>query len=124
LVARRYELAYRVLVDPANAVALGVACLVVVFAYRNRRTLLPPELAPPGRAWTAVLAGGLAGGVAGALSNDSGPILLVNAVVALGAVAAYLRGRPAGTAVGAAAPIEPREQRAAAAPLEAVAEVR
>jgi hypothetical protein len=94
LVARRYELAFGVLVDPANAVALGIACLVVVFAYRNRRTLLPAELAPPGRAWTAALVGGLAGGVAGALSNDSGPILLVNAVVALGAVAAYLRGRP------------------------------
>ncbi|MEA3076961.1 MAG: hypothetical protein QOF60_1869 [Actinomycetota bacterium] len=101
LVARRYELAFGVLVDPANAVALAIACLVVVFAYRNRRTLLPPELAPPGRAWTATLVGGLAGGVAGALSNDSGPILLVNAVVALAAVAAYLRGRPAGQVIDA-----------------------
>lgn len=98
LVARRYELAFRVLLNPANAVGLGVACLLVVFGYRNRDTLLPGELRP-GRAWTATFVGGLAGGVAGALSNDSGPILLTNAVVALAAVGAYLRGRPASAAV-------------------------
>ncbi|HEX7168679.1 MAG TPA: hypothetical protein VF230_16985, partial [Acidimicrobiales bacterium] len=97
LVARRYELAFSVLLDLSNAVSLGVALLVVAFAVRNRAVLLPHVPSP---AWTATLVGGFAGGVAGALSNDSGPVLLTNAVVALAAVAAYLRGWPSPVVAG------------------------
>jgi hypothetical protein len=45
-------------------------------------------------AWMAALAGGLAAGVLGSLVEDSGPVLLVVAVFALGCVTAYLWGRP------------------------------
>ena len=31
--------------------------------------------------WRAALVGGLAGGVGGALTNDSGPVLFINAVL-------------------------------------------
>ena len=43
----------------------------------------------------AAFAGGLTAGVVGALVEDSGPVLLVVAVFALGCVASYLWGRPA-----------------------------
>ena len=36
--------------------------------------------------------GGLAAGIAGTLTNDSGPVLLVNAVIALAGVTAYILG--------------------------------
>jgi len=44
--------------------------------------------------WQAAFAGGLAAGVVGSLVEDSGPVLLVVAVFALGCVGAYLWGRP------------------------------
>jgi hypothetical protein len=44
--------------------------------------------------WRAALAGGLAAGVAGALVEDSGPVLFVVAVAALGCELGYLWGRP------------------------------
>lgn len=90
LVARRYQLALGILLDAGNALALAVCCLVVAWAYRNRGVVFA-DLTP---GWRAALIGGLAGGVAGALSNDSGPVLLVNAVISLGAVTAYLAGGP------------------------------
>ncbi|HVE67807.1 MAG TPA: hypothetical protein VNB64_04425 [Solirubrobacteraceae bacterium] len=87
LVERRYELAFRVLKSgrtPAYFIGAGLA---IWFAVRNREWLYGGM---PHRAWTAVLIGGLAAGVAGMLTNDSGPILLVNAVLALATVTAYL----------------------------------
>ena len=94
LVSRRYRLSARVLLRPSNALAVGAAVLAVWCAVRNRRLLFG---AVPGPAWTAALAGGLAAGVLGALTNDSGPVLLVNAVGALAAVTMYTQGgqRPA-----------------------------
>jgi hypothetical protein len=87
LVARRYELAFRVLKSGRTpAYFLGVI-LAVVFAIRNRRWLYGDS---PHRAWIAVMVGGLGAGVGGMLANDSGPILLVNSVIALATVTAYL----------------------------------
>ena len=89
LVERRYELSFRVLKSgrtPAYFVGAGLA---IWFAWRNREWLYGDI---PHRAWVAVLIGGLAAGVAGMLTNDSGPILLVNAVLALATVTAYLLG--------------------------------
>ncbi len=87
LVQRRYELAFRVLKSgrtPAYFVGAGLA---IWFAWRNREWLYGQI---PHRAWFAVLIGGLAAGVAGMLTNDSGPVLLVNAVLSLATVTAYL----------------------------------
>jgi len=91
LVARRYQLAGRIVLDPANAAALAVCALVVAGAVRYRSTLYGTL---PHRGWDAALLGGLAGGVAGALSNDSGPVLAINAVIALAGVTAYLVAPP------------------------------
>ena len=66
---------------------------------RLRRRLLAPVGDDP--AWLAALAGGLTAGVVGALSEDSGPVLLVVAVFTLGCVSTYLWGRPASVAVRA-----------------------
>jgi hypothetical protein len=88
---RRYGAAWNELknhaMPAATAIALGYGALGV----HRRRRLLAPVGADP--AWTAALAGGLAAGVVGALTEDSGPLLLVVAVFALGCVAAYLWGR-------------------------------
>jgi hypothetical protein len=96
LVTRRYELAWGIVTDAQKA-ALFLGCLLAVaFAWRNRDRLYA---ALPHRAWTAALVGGLAAGLAGALTNDSGPVLFINAVFALAGLTAYLAGRPeAGTA--------------------------
>ncbi|MDQ1403128.1 MAG: hypothetical protein QOG03_1444 [Actinomycetota bacterium] len=91
LVARRYELALHVVSNGGMAIRLGIALLVAVFVARNREVMLGPDISRP---WTAALLGGLAAGAAGALSNDSGPVLFVNAILTLVGVVAYLRGRP------------------------------
>ena len=72
----------------ATALALVLSALGV----RHYRRLLAPVDGDP--AWLAALAGGLTAGVIGALSEDSGPVLLVVAVGALGCVLSYLWGRP------------------------------
>jgi hypothetical protein len=60
-------------------------------AWRNRECL---HGALPHLGWTAAFIDGLAAGVTGALTNDSGPVLFINAVLALAALTAYLLGRP------------------------------
>ena len=72
----------------ATALALVLSALGV----RHYRRLLAPVDCDP--AWLAALAGGLTAGVVGALSEDSGPVLLVVAVFTLGCVLSYLWGRP------------------------------
>ena len=67
-------------------------CCAPAFGLRRRDRLLAPVASDP--AWLAALAGGLAAGVVGALVEDSGPVLLVVAVFALGCVLSYLWGRP------------------------------
>jgi hypothetical protein len=89
LVSRRYELAFRVLKSGRTPAYFLAAALGVAFALKNRHWLYANL---PHRAWLAVLVGGLAAGVAGTLTNDSGPVLLVNAVLALAGVTAYILG--------------------------------
>jgi hypothetical protein len=99
LVSRRYELAFKVLRSGRTPAYFLGAALAVWFAIRNRH-LIYASL--PHRAWSAALLGGLAAGIAGTLTNDSGPILLVNSVLALAGVTAYVLGstRSAGAANG------------------------
>ena len=91
LVTRRYELAWQTLTSGGKPASFLAALLAVVFAWRNRERLYA---ALPHRAWAAALIGGLAAGVAGALTNDSGPVLFINAVIGLAGLTAYLLGRP------------------------------
>jgi hypothetical protein len=92
VIVRRYTAAWGELrnhaMPAAAALALGCAWLGV----RRRSRLLAPVGSDPG--WLAAFSGGLAAGVVGALSEDSGPVLLVVAVFALGCLATYLWGRP------------------------------
>ena len=91
LVSRRYQLAFGVLGQGRALASFMGAALGIAFALRNRAQLYAPLR---GRAWPAALMGGLACGVVGALTNDSGPVLLTNAVIALAAVTAYVQGSP------------------------------
>jgi len=103
VVQRRYDLAWNNLragIMPLLA-ALSVA-LIAWGAWRRDRLL---ARLPGADAWGPALAGGAAAGVAGALTNDSGPILLVFATFVTGWLAAYLHGgRP-----HRAEPIDPRD---------------
>ncbi len=96
VLVRRYTAAWRELKNHAMpfATALAIACAVA--GVRMRERLLAPVGGDP--AWVAALGGGLTAGVVGTLSEDSGPVLLVVAVFALGCVCAYLWGRPLSSA--------------------------
>jgi hypothetical protein len=100
LIVRRYGAAWRELKNHAMPAATALALGYAVYAVRNRVRLLAPVGDDP--AWQAVLAGGVTAGVVGALSEDSGPVLLVVAVFTLGCVGSYLWGRPAGGLAGVA----------------------
>jgi hypothetical protein len=109
VVTRRYDFALQALGRGLMPLATTAALLVVVagFAYRDR---LYGRL--PGPAWGAALAGGLAAGIVGALTNDSGPLLFVGAVFALGVVTAYLQGGPLDARPFGARGARGRDQRA------------
>ncbi|HEV2945256.1 MAG TPA: hypothetical protein VGX26_09105 [Solirubrobacteraceae bacterium] len=92
IIVRRYTAAYDELKHGAMPFATALALLASALGVRHYRRLLAPVSADP--AWLAALAGGLAAGVVGALTEDSGPVLLVVAVFALGCVLSYLWGRP------------------------------
>ncbi len=92
VIVRRYTAAWDELHNHAMPVATALALLCAVFGLRRRDDLLAPVASDP--AWLAALSGGLAAGVVGALVEDSGPVLLVVAVFALGCVLTYLWGRP------------------------------
>jgi hypothetical protein len=81
------------------SVTVSIAATVAAIAMRRRL-----YAALPGPAWRAALLGGLASGVVGALTNDSGPLLFVVAVVVLGVITAYLAGGAGHPAAAAAAP--------------------
>lgn len=106
LVTRRYELAWEILQTGSRPMYLLASLLAVAFAWRNRERLYGRL---PHRGWAAALIGGLAAGLAGALTNDSGPVLFINAVVGLAAVTAYLLGRPAAAAAPGPRPASVRE---------------
>jgi hypothetical protein len=92
IIVRRYGAAWGELHNHVMPVATGLALLAGGVGVRRRGRLLAPVGGDPG--WLAALSGGLAAGVVGALAEDSGPVLLVVAVFALGCVVGYLWGRP------------------------------
>jgi hypothetical protein len=100
-VRRRYDLAYKNLVKALTPVLTAMALLAIAYAVRNRATLYATVR---GReVWHAVLIGGLASSVVGALFNDSGPILLLYGIVVLAFTTMYLRAEPRPVARGPAA---------------------
>jgi hypothetical protein len=92
VLVRRYGAAWRELENHAMPIATAFAVVCAGLGLRRRDRLLAPVESDP--VWLSALAGGLAAGVVGALVEDSGPVLLVVAVFALGCVLAYLWGRP------------------------------
>ncbi len=93
IIVRRYTAAWDELHNGAMPVATAFALLAAALGLRRRERLLAPVVGDP--AWLAALSGGLAAGVVGALVEDSGPVLLVVAVFALGCVLTYLWASPA-----------------------------
>jgi hypothetical protein len=96
VLVRRYTAAWRELKNHAMPFATALALACAVAGVRMRERLLAPVGVDP--AWVAALGGGLTAGVVGTLSEDSGPVLLVVAVFALGCLCAYLWGRPLSSA--------------------------
>jgi len=92
ILVRRYDAAWEELHNQAMPVATVLALACAGLGLRGRGRLLAPVDGDP--VWLAAFAGGLAAGIVGALVEDSGPVLLVVAVFALGCVASYLWGRP------------------------------
>jgi hypothetical protein len=71
-------------------VMTAIALLAIALGIKRRERLLAPVGGDP--AWTAALGGIVALGVAGALFNDSGPVLLLFATVIGAVLVVYLRG--------------------------------
>ena len=92
LVVRRYGAAWNELKNHLMPVATAVAVAASVLAVRHRERVCAPVDSDP--AWLAALSGGLTAGAIGALSEDSGPVLLVVAVLMLGCMLGYLWGKP------------------------------
>ena len=92
IIVRRYTAAYDELRHGAMPFATALALVLSALGVRHHRRLLAPVGGDPG--WLAALAGGLTAGVIGALSEDSGPVLLVVAVGVLGCVLSYLWNQP------------------------------
>jgi hypothetical protein len=90
IIVRRYGAAWDELRERAMPVATVLALAWAAFGWRRRMLLLSPVDSDPG--WLAAFAGGLAAGVVGSFVEDSGPVLLVVAVFALGCVGCYLWG--------------------------------
>jgi hypothetical protein len=94
IIVRRYAAAWDELKNHLMPLATALALIASFVAVRRRERVLAPVASDP--VWLAALAGGLTSGVIGALTEDSGPVLLVVAVGALGCVLSYLWGKPAG----------------------------
>ncbi|WP_354701154.1 hypothetical protein DSM112329_01461 [Paraconexibacter sp. AEG42_29] len=90
VVQRRYELAFNVLKRGLMPFATGIALLTCIYGLRYRRRIYIAIHDDP--AWQAAMYGGLAAAVAGALFNDSGPLLLLFGTVVLVIVSTYIRG--------------------------------
>lgn len=89
---RRYELAFNALQRGLMPFATGLALLAIAYGLRHRERIYAPLEGDP--AWRAALTGGLVAAIAGTLSNDSGPVLLLFGAAALAVVTAYVRGDP------------------------------
>jgi hypothetical protein len=92
IVVRRYSAAWDELKNHLMPVATALALIASFLAVSRRDRVLAPVASDP--VWLAAFAGGLTSGVIGALTEDSGPVLLVVAVFALGCVLSYLWGSP------------------------------
>lgn len=90
IVSRRSTLAWQQLWKGYMPIVTLACLLAAAFAIRNR-DLLKPFAGP---IWPAALIGGLAGGLIGSVTEDSGPMLIVVATITLAGVCAYLLGRP------------------------------
>ena len=89
-IRRRSTLAWQQLWN-GNMPVITLTCLLAAaFAIRNREMFRPWA----GPIWPAALVGGLAGGLIGSFTEDSGPLLIVVATITLTGVCAYLLGRP------------------------------
>ncbi|HEX4363762.1 MAG TPA: hypothetical protein VHZ75_04370 [Solirubrobacteraceae bacterium] len=89
---RRYTLAFNVLSTGAMPLVTLVALLGTAYAIRHRERVFAPLGDSP--SWRAAFFGGLAASIAGALFNDSGPLLFVFGVFVLACATAYVRGDP------------------------------
>jgi hypothetical protein len=103
-IARRYQLAWQSLIRGVMPLVTLLAVAAVVLAWRRRASLYAPVADRP--AWSVALLAGLAGSTAGALTNDSGPVLLVIGVFVLAWATAYVQGAPR-PAEAADAPVTP-----------------
>jgi hypothetical protein len=92
VVERRYGAAWDELRNHLMPFATALALLLSALAVWRRERVCSPVDSDP--AWVAALSGGLTAGIVGALSEDSGPVLLVVAVLMLGCVLSYLWGKP------------------------------
>jgi hypothetical protein len=92
IIVRRYGAAWDELLHGAMPLVSALVLVAAVVGVRHRERLLAPVDGDP--VWLAALAGGLTAGVVGALSEDSGPVLLVVAVFALACLLGYLWSRP------------------------------
>jgi hypothetical protein len=93
VVKRRYTLAFNVFGLGAMPFIMLVAVLGVTYAVRYRERIYAPLRGSP--SWRAAFIGGLTASVAGALFNDSGPLLFAFGVAVLTLATAYVRGDPA-----------------------------
>jgi hypothetical protein len=89
---RRYELAYNALKRGLMPFATAIALLTLAYGIKYRDRIYAPLAGSD--VWRAALAGSVAAGVAGSLSNDSGPLLLVVSTFAVVATTVYIRGDP------------------------------
>ncbi len=92
IIVRRYGAAWDELKHGAMPLATALALAAAFLGVRRRERLLAPV--DGDRLWLAALAGGLTAGVVGALTEDSGPVLLVVAVFALACLLGYLWSAP------------------------------
>lgn len=95
VVRRRFRGSFNGLRHPAQAVTFAVALAIVVWlAVRRERMLAPLRGMPGGSALRAGLIGAYFAVVIGAISNDSGPLILEIGAVLLALGAGYLSLRP------------------------------
>jgi hypothetical protein len=72
--------------------ATAIAGLTLAYGIKYRARIYAPLA--DSDVWRAALAGSVAAGVVGSLSNDSGPLLLVISTFAVVATTVYVRGDP------------------------------
>jgi hypothetical protein len=89
---RRYELAFNALKRGLMPFATAIAALTLAYGIKYRERIYAPLGGSD--VWRAALAGSVAAGIAGSLSNDSGPLLLVISTFAVVAATVYVRGDP------------------------------